>query len=248
MHPRCHPERVLLNPTPYVVILRAHAGRLLRYRHLGARRIYSRMPRENPGFGADAGHRSFGSRPDFRAVAGFRAAAPFYEPRCQALPGGRTIPPRGRICENPPLSCNPAPPSRAASTWSGHSRCPCTTFYPCRHEADHPIPYSPAGESWKRGRGAPSQDRSALADPGAKRVLAPALRGVLSLASLLPPPPHPAQLAFSSAPAGGVPVLRYLQSSISSLRASATIPIRRIRELPCPYFRWYHWLSSLCGW
>ena len=87
------------------------------------------------------------------------------------------------------------------------------------------------------------------ADPGVKRVLAPACAVFLSFASpaaavplLLP------QIAFSRAPAGGVPVLRYFQSSINSLRASATIPIRRIRELPCPYFRSYHRLNSLCGW
>ena len=38
----------------------------------------------------------------------------------------------------------------------------------------------------------------------------------------------------SSAPAGGTPVSKYFQSCTSSLRAKATIPIRRCRLLPRP--------------
>ena len=38
--------------------------------------------------------------------------------------------------------------------------------------------------------------------------------------------------AFKTAPGGGVAVSRYFQSSIRSLRASATMPIRRKRLLP----------------
>lgn len=52
---------------------------------------------------------------------------------------------------------------------------------------------------------------------------------------------------FSTAPAGGVPVSTYFHSSTRSFLASATIPILRSRELPCPKRRWYHRLSSLSG-
>jgi hypothetical protein len=50
-----------------------------------------------------------------------------------------------------------SPPSRAASlVTSGHSRCPMTTFYPCRpllsSRTGHPMLYSPRAslEAWVR--------------------------------------------------------------------------------------------------
>ena len=52
---------------------------------------------------------------------------------------------------------------------------------------------------------------------------------------------------FSSAPAGKTAVSRNLHSAINSFRANATIPIFRIRLLPEPNRRSYHFESSLSG-
>ena len=52
---------------------------------------------------------------------------------------------------------------------------------------------------------------------------------------------------FSIAPSGISPCSTYRHSTISSFRASATIPMRRIRLLPLPKRRWYHWANALSG-
>src|SRR5436190_5119977 len=51
---------------------------------------------------------------------------------------------------------------------------------------------------------------------------------------------------FRTAPVGTTPVVAYRHSAISSLRASATIPIRRAR-LPMPKRVRYQVVSALCG-
>ena len=53
---------------------------------------------------------------------------------------------------------------------------------------------------------------------------------------------------FSWAPSGTSPVSRYRHNAIKSLRARATIPTLRIRLLPLPKRRRYHWDSALVGW
>src|SRR5712692_7203038 len=54
-------------------------------------------------------------------------------------------------------------------------------------------------------------------------------------------------IGFSCAPSGTTPVSRYRHSAINSLRASATIPIRRSRFPLLPKRRWYHWARALWG-
>jgi hypothetical protein len=55
-----------------------------------------------------------------------------------------------------------------------------------------------------------------------------------------------AYATFRIAPAGTTPLVTYRQSAITSLRATATIPIRRAR-LPRPKFARYHCVSALWG-
>ena len=54
-------------------------------------------------------------------------------------------------------------------------------------------------------------------------------------------------IGFSCAPSGTTPVSRYRHNAINSLRASATIPIRRRRFPLPPKRRWYHWARALWG-
>lgn len=51
---------------------------------------------------------------------------------------------------------------------------------------------------------------------------------------------------FKRTPDGTTPPVTYRQSAISSLRASATMPIRRAR-FPLPKLARYHCVSALCG-
>lgn len=53
--------------------------------------------------------------------------------------------------------------------------------------------------------------------------------------------------AFNTAPSGISPWSRYFHSATKSLRASATIPIRRMRPLPCPNRSQNHLLKALLG-
>ena len=53
--------------------------------------------------------------------------------------------------------------------------------------------------------------------------------------------------AFTTAPAGMTPSSTNRQSAINSFRASATIPIRRIRRPPPPKRRCYHCVKALSG-
>jgi hypothetical protein len=55
-----------------------------------------------------------------------------------------------------------------------------------------------------------------------------------------------AYATFTIAPVGTTPVVRYRQSAITSLRATATMPIRRAR-FPLPKFVRYHAVRALCG-
>jgi len=50
------------------------------------------------------------------------------------------------------------------------------------------------------------------------------------------------------APAGISPSRTYLPKATNSLRATATIPIFRLRLVPSSKRRWYHFVSSLSGW
>jgi hypothetical protein len=52
---------------------------------------------------------------------------------------------------------------------------------------------------------------------------------------------------FTIAPSGISPCSTYRHRAMSSLRASATIPIRRSRLLPLPNRRWYHCVNALAG-
>ena len=54
--------------------------------------------------------------------------------------------------------------------------------------------------------------------------------------------------AFISAPFGSAPVSRKRQNSMSRRRASATMPMRRMRLLPAPNRFSYQSVSSLSGW
>src|SRR5215472_3903860 len=54
-------------------------------------------------------------------------------------------------------------------------------------------------------------------------------------------------ISLSTAPAGNTPVSRKRQSAISTLRATATIPIRRMRLPPLPKRSRNHTLRALSG-
>lgn len=89
---------------------------------------------------------------------------------------------------------------------------------------EHLMLCSPVGDGEARGE-RPHLTRGALRHPGAAAGGShQRARGATG----------PAGYAFSTAPSGSTPVSRYGHSSISSWRASATIPIRRTRLLPCP--------------
>jgi hypothetical protein len=99
------------------------------------------------------------------------------------------------------------------------------------------------------GRGTPSHARTAKPPRDCSGPSQPARAVPLYILSLRPGiyAARGCACFFSTAPAGGVPVFRYFHNSIRSFRASATIPIFRIRVLPLPYRSPYHRLSSLSG-
>jgi len=59
---------------------------------------------------------------------------------------------------------------------------------------------------------------------------------------------QPAYALASTAPAGTSSHSKYFQKAINSFRATATIPIRLIRLLPCPKRFQNHLLKALSGW
>ena len=54
-------------------------------------------------------------------------------------------------------------------------------------------------------------------------------------------------IGFNRAPAGTVPAVTKRHNAISSLRASATMPMRCTRAEPCPKRVWYHCARALSG-
>jgi hypothetical protein len=57
---------------------------------------------------------------------------------------------------------------------------------------------------------------------------------------------RPPYMALRTAPVGGMPVRAYCQNAMSSLRATAIIPMRRARR-PAPKRARYHCVSALLG-
>jgi hypothetical protein len=121
---------------------------------------------------------------------------------------------------------------------------PRTTFYPCRPCLGRsPNAFFAQRRSWKLLVSAPSNGRFRQETRRRSELLTPTWSS-LSLPSLS----HlQINLVFSTAPSGMTPVSRYRHSSIRSFLAKATIPMRRIRLLPCPNRSSYHLVNLLSG-
>jgi hypothetical protein len=116
------------------------------------------------------------------------------------------------------------------------------TFYPCRCDAGTKHPKLVL-EAWKRVPPSPPRFLSepGLFDGDAHQLVA---RGGPCRRAW----PLYATWPFTIAPSGITPCSTYRQSAMSSLRANATIPMRRSRRLPRPNFSSYQRVSVLVGW
>ena len=131
----------------------------------------------------------------------------------------------------------------AASSGVGHI-VPRTTFYPCRpYIGRSPNAFFASRRSRKLLVSAPSNGRFPSETRRHSELLTPAL-SLLGIAYYCF---SQINLVFRTAPLGIAPVSRYRHNSTSSLLAKATIPILRIRLLPCPNRSSYHFVSSLSG-
>lgn len=113
----------------------------------------------------------------------------------------------------------------AAGTWRSIIRLICTTFYPCppvtEHQLLHALLSSGAIDKEKN----PSTKRFGYSNPGPPRFL-PASSCYFLLYDYL----H----ALINAPSGIWSQVKYFHKAMSSFRANATMPIRRIRPVPAP--------------
>jgi len=169
--------------------------------------------------------------------------------RCQG-PGGGQNPPQGQLCAfSAPLQFTGTAALRAASLQAPGDSVPAVHLLsvPARSRSPHSL--FAAKRVWEaRGEG----PHLTLGQPG-RPGIAPGPRtrscgACLDFSQALIYAAFGCACFFSTAPAGGVPVCRYFQSSIRSFRASATIPIFRSRALPLAYRSRYHRLNSLSGW